>query len=144
MLRSTVLAGIGACLWLTNISAHAQPQDIAASVERTVAYLAKKGEDCAEPALDGVQPFRACRGEAGTVALIIATELPVRDDDGRIVGSCFATLTATSVTGFSAVKMDPQLAACPQPTIASGEFARIFIRILLRLGDWVVRMEKPA
>jgi hypothetical protein len=68
----------------------------------------------------------------------------VRDSDGRVVGTCPATLTATQVPGFSAVKMDPGIAKCPEKTIASGEYAQIFVRILLKLADWVVRMEQPA
>jgi hypothetical protein len=135
----TVIA-TGACL----ASASAQPPDFPERVERIIAYMAQKGKDCLDPPLESVPAFKACAGESGTVSLTISTELPIRDDDGRVVSTCPATLTATKVPGFSALKMDAGLANCPEKIVATGEFAGIFMRTLLLLSDWVVRMEKPV
>jgi hypothetical protein len=103
-----------------------------------------KAEQCISPALEGEEPFKVCRGDADTISLTISAALPVRDKDGLVVRTCPAMLTATKVPGFSAVKLAPGLATCPGSTIASGEYSQIFVRILLKLGDWVVRIEQPA
>jgi hypothetical protein len=125
-------------------SGRAQEESFGERVEHIVAYMTDKAEKCIAPALDGEEPFTACRGDADTISLTISANLPVRDGDGGVVGTCPAMLTATKVPGFSAVKMAPGLATCPGRTIASGEYAQIFVRILMKLGDWVVRMEQPA
>jgi len=119
-------------------------QDFGERVEDIVAYMTHKAEKCIGPTLDGEEPFKVCRGEVDTISLTISASLPVRDNDGLVVGTCPAMLTATNVPGFSAVKLAPGLATCPGKTIASGEYAQIFVRILLKLGDWVLRMEQPA
>ena len=125
-------------------SGNAQDESFAERVEHIVAYMNDKGEECIGPALEEEEPFKVCRGDAGAIALTISARLPVRDGNGLVVGTCPAVLTATKVLGFSAVKLAPGLATCPGKTIASGEYAQIFVRILLKLGDWVVQMEQPA
>ena len=141
MLRELLLAAIAASYCFQ--SGSAQHENFGERVEHIVAYMTDKGEKCIGPVLDGEEPFTACRGDADTISLTISANLPVRDGDGLVVGTCPAMLTATKVPGFSAVKMAPGLATCPGRTIASGEYAQIFVRILLKLGDWVVRMEQP-
>ena len=142
MLRKLILAAIAGSYCVQ--SGRAQDESFGERVEHIVAYMTDKAEKCIGPALEGEQPLQACRGDADTISLTIATSLPVRDSVGLVVGTCPAMLTATKVPGYSAVKMEPGLATCPEKTIASGEFAQIFVRILLKLGDWVVRMEQPA
>ena len=141
MLRKLLLAAIAASYCFQG--GRAQYENFGERVEHIVAYMTDKAEKCIGPPLEGEQPFKACRGDADTISLTISANLPVRDSDGLVVGTCPATLTATKVPGFSAVK-DPGIAKCPENTIASGEYAQIFVRILLKLGDWVVRMEQPA
>src|SRR6266516_4768488 len=118
MLRKVLLAAIAASCCFQ--SGSAQQENFAERVEHIVAYMTEKAEDCIGPALEDEQPFTACRGDAGTISLTVSTSLPVRDGNGLVVGTCPATLTATKVPGYSAVKMDPGLATCPEKTIASG------------------------
>jgi hypothetical protein len=142
MLRRLLVAAIVASCCVR--SGSAQEENFAERVEHIVAYMTDKGEKCIGPALEGEEPFQVCLGAADTISLLISANLPVRDNDGLVVGTCPAMLTATKAPGFSAVKMAPGLATCPGKTIASGEYAQIFVRILVKLGDWVVRMEQPA
>jgi hypothetical protein len=139
MLQKLLFAAIAASYCLQ--SGRAQDENFGERIEHIVAYMTDKAEKCIDPALEGEEPIKACRGDADTISLTISASLPVRDSDGIVVGTCPAMLTAIKV-GFSAVKMAPGLATCPGKTIASGEYAQIFVRILLKLGDWVVRMEQ--
>jgi hypothetical protein len=142
MLRKLILAAIAGSYCLQ--SGSAQDDSFGERVEHIVSYMTDKAEKCIGPALDGEAPFKVCRGDPDTIALTISANLPVRDSNGLVVGTCPAMLTATKVPGYSAVKLAPGLATCPSKTIASGEYAQIFVRILLKLGDWVVWMEQPA
>jgi hypothetical protein len=142
MVRKLLFAAIAATFCVQ--SGISQEQNFAQRIEHIVGYMTAKAKQCLGPALEGEQPFEACLGDKDAISLTISTSLPVRDGDGRVVGTCPATLTATMIIGFSAVKMDPGVAKCPEKTIASGEFAQIFVRILLKLGEWVEREERPA
>src|SRR6266850_918178 len=133
MLRKLLLSAIAASYCFQ--SGRAQDETFGERVEHIVAYMTDRAEKCIGPALEGEEPFTACREDADTISLTISASLPVRDNDGLVVGTCPAMLTATKVPGFSAVKMAPGLATCPGKTIASGEYAQIFVRILLKLGD---------
>ena len=142
MLRQLILAAIAGSYCLQ--SGSAQNASFGERVEHIVAYMTDKAEKCIGPTLEGEEPFNVCRGDVDTISLTISASLPVRDSDGLVVGTCPAMLTATKVPGYSAVKLAPGLTTCPGKTIASGEYAQIFVRILLKVGDWVVRMEQPA
>ena len=142
MLRKLILAAIAGSYCLQ--SGSAQDESFGERVEHIVAYMTDRAEKCIGPELEGEEPVKVCKGDADTIALTISTSLPVRDGNGLVVGTCPAMLTATKVPGYSAVKLAPGLATCPGKTIASGEYAQIFVRILLKVGDWVVRMEQPA
>ena len=103
MVRKLLLATVAASCCLQ--SGSAQEENFAQRVEHIIAYMTAKAEQCIGPAFEGEPAFEACRGNADTTSLTIATSLPVRDGDGRVVGTCPATLTATIVAGFSAVKI---------------------------------------
>ena len=142
MLRRRLLVVVAASICFE--SANAQEESFSEKVEHIVAYMTDKAEKCIGPALEGEETFNVCRGEVDTISLTISASLPVRGSDGLVVRTCPAMLTATKVRGFSAVKLAPGRATCPAKTIASGEYEQVFVRILLKLGDWVVRMEQPA
>ena len=142
MRRKLILAAIAGSYCLQ--SGSAQDESFGERVEHIVAYMTDRAEKCIGPELEGEEPVKVCKGDADTIAITISTSLPVRDVNGLIVGTCPAMLTATKVPGYSAVKLAPGLATCPGKTIASGDYAQIFVRILLKVGDWVVRMEQPA
>lgn len=142
MFRKLILAAIVGSYCFQ--SGSAQDESFGERVEHIVAYMTDKAKKCIGPELDGEEPFNVCRDDADTIALTISASLPVRDGNGLVVGTCPAMLTATKVPGYSAVKLAPGLTTCPGKTIASGEYAQIFVRILLKVGDWVVRVEQPA
>jgi hypothetical protein len=122
--------------------AFAQHGDFAPKVQLIVDYLKDSGKTCISPAIRGEQPFKACREGTDSVALTIVTGLPVRDDDGRVTDTCFAKLTATQVPGFLSVKMEVSAGECPEKTLKSGEFSRIFVGVILELAEWVQKKIK--
>jgi hypothetical protein len=142
VLRRLFLAPIAASIFFE--IANAQEESFSERVEHIVAYMTDKAEKCIGPTLEGEEPFNVCRGDVDTISLTISASLPVRDSDGLVVGTCPAMLTVTKAAGFSAAKLAPGRATCPAKAIASGEYEQIFVRILLKLGDWVVHMERLA
>jgi len=124
-------------------AAFAQHGDFAPKVQLILNYLKASAETCISPAIPGERPFRACREDTGSIALTIVTGLPVRNDDGRIIDTCSAKLTATIVPGFEAVKMEVAAEECPEKTRKSGEFSRIFVGIIIELAEWVQKKGKP-
>ena len=126
-----------------NQAACAQHGDFAPKVQMILDYLKDSGETCISPDIPGARSFNACREGAKAVALIIVTDIPVRDDDGRVADTCPARLTATQIPGSPAVKMEVFARECPQKTLTSGEFSRIFVGIILELAEWVQKKAKP-
>jgi hypothetical protein len=124
-------------------AAFAQHGDFAPKVQLILEYLKDSGETCISPAIPAERPFKACREGAETVALTVVTDVPVRDDEGRVIDTCSARLTATQVPGFSAVKMEVSARECPQKTLNAGEFSRIFVGIILKLAEWVQKKSNP-
>jgi hypothetical protein len=98
---------------------------------------------CISPPIPGERSFKACREGEEPVALTVVTDVPVRDDDGRVIDACSARLTARQVPGFAAVKMEVLARECPQKTLKSGEFSGIFIGIIVELAEWVQGNAKP-
>jgi hypothetical protein len=121
----------------------AQNGDFAPKVQLILDYLKDSAESCVSPEISGLRPFKACREGTDNVVLTIVTQLPVRDDDGHVVDTCSARLIATRVPDFRAVKMDVSAPGCPAKTMQSGEFSSIFVRVVLRLAEWVQKNEKP-
>ena len=70
MLRKFLLAAIAASYCFQ--SGSAQHETFGERVEHIVAYMIDKAEECIGPALEGEQPFKACRGDAGTISLVLA------------------------------------------------------------------------
>jgi hypothetical protein len=132
---------VGAIVASFNQAASAQHGDFAPKVQMILDYLKDSGETCISPDLPGVQSFKACREGAEPVALTVVTDVPVRDDAGRVVDTCSARLTATRVPGYEAVKMEVGAGECLQK--ASGEFSRTFAGIILELAEWVQKKAKP-
>jgi hypothetical protein len=107
--------------------------------------ILKNSEDgCVSPAIPGQRPFKACREGTDPIALTIATRLSVRDDNGRVIDTCPAKLTATQVPGPVSVRMEVAAGECPEKTLKSGEFTGIFAGLILELADWVQKKEKPV
>ena len=125
-----------------NQAALAQHGDFAPKVQLILDYLKDSGETCISPAIPGERSFKACREGSESVALTVVTEVPVRDDEGRIIDTCSAMLTATQVLGFPAVKLEVSARECPQKTLKGGEFSRIFVGIILGLAEWVQKKAK--
>jgi hypothetical protein len=71
-----------------NQAAFAQHGDFAPKVQLILDYLKDSGEACISPAIPGVRSFKACREGGGSVALTVVTDVPVRDDEGRIIDTC--------------------------------------------------------
>jgi hypothetical protein len=138
--RRVLLVAIAASFTHT---ADAQHGDFAPKVQLILDYLKESGEACVSPAIPGVQSFKACREGEESVALTVVTNVPVRDDDGRLVDTCQARLTATQIPRFSAVKMEVSARECPPKTISGGEFSRIFVGIILQLAEWVGTKGNP-
>jgi hypothetical protein len=126
-----------------NQSAFAQHGDFAPKVQMILDYLKDSGEACISPDIPGARSFKACREGAEPVVLTIVTDIPVRDDDGRVADTCPGRLTATQVPGLPAVKMEVFTRECPQKTLTSGEFSRIFVGIILELAEWVQKKARP-
>ena len=63
MLRQLLLAAIATSYCLQGGSA--QDENFGERVEHIVSYMTDKGEKCIDPALEGEEPFTACRGDAG-------------------------------------------------------------------------------
>jgi hypothetical protein len=133
-IRRFLMAAVAASF---NQAAFGQHGDFAPKVQLILDYLKDSGEACISPAIPGERPFKACREDAESVALTIVTDIPVRDDDGRVVDACSARLTATQVPGFPAVKMEVSARECPEKTLKAGEFSGIFVGIILQLAEWV-------
>jgi hypothetical protein len=85
-------------------------------VQLILDYLKGSGETCISRVIPGEQLFKACREVRGSLALTIVTGLPVRNDDGWIIDTCSANLTATIVPGFEAVRTEVAAEACPEKT----------------------------
>ena len=66
-----------------NQAACAQHGDFAPKVQMILDYLKDSKETCISPNIPGAGSFKACREDTEPVALIIVTDIPVRDDDGR-------------------------------------------------------------
>ena len=126
-----------------NQAACAQHGDFAPKVQMILDYLKDSKETCISPNIPGAGSFKACREDTEPVALIIVTDIPVRDDDGRVADTCPARLAATQIPGSPAVKMEAFAGECPQKTLMSGEFSRIFVGIILELAEWVQKKAKP-
>jgi hypothetical protein len=134
---------MAAAVATVNQAVLAQHEDFAPKVQLILDYLRESGEACVSPAIPGVRSFKACREDVEPVALTVVTDVPVRDDSGRIVGTCSSMLTATRVPGFAAVKMEVRADECLQQALKSGEFSRIFVGIIVELAEWVQKKEKP-
>jgi hypothetical protein len=67
----------------------------------------------------------------------------VRDGDGRVADTCPTKLVATQIPGTPAMKMEVFAGECPQKTLTSGEFSRIFVGIILKHAEWVEKKAKP-
>jgi hypothetical protein len=126
-----------------NQAAFAQHRDFFPKVQMILDYLKDSGETCISPDIPGARWFKACREGSESVALIIATDIPVRNGDGRVADTCPANLVATQIPGTPAVKMEVFAGECPQKTLTSGEFSRIFVGIILQLAEWVEKKAKP-
>jgi hypothetical protein len=127
----------------SSLSAFAQHGDFAPKVQAITDFLKNSEDGCVSPAIPGQRPFKACR-EGTAIALTIATRLPVRDDNGRVIDTCPAKLTATQVPGPVSVRMEVAAGDCPEKTLKSGEFTGIFAGLILELADWVQKKEKPV
>ena len=138
--RGVLLAAVIATLDQVALGQHG---DFAPKVQLILDYLKESGEACMSPSIPGQRSFKACREGAEAVALTVVTNIPVRDDDGQAIDTCSAKLTATQVSGFSAVKMEVSARECPEATVKSGEFSRTFVGIILQLAEWVQKKEKP-
>jgi hypothetical protein len=134
---------IGAMTAMCSQTAFAQYGDFTQKVQLILDYLQEAGKGCINPAILGERPFKACREGTDSIALTIETALPVRDDDGRAIDTCFAKLTATKIPESQTVKMDVFTMDCPETTLKSRELAPIFVGIILELAEWVRRKEKP-
>ena len=77
-----------------NQAACAQHGDFAPKVQMILDYLKDSKETCISPNIPGAGSFKACREDTKPVALIIVTDIPVRDDDGRVADTCPARLAA--------------------------------------------------
>ena len=124
-------------------AACAQHGDFAPKVQMILDYLKDVGAICISSDIPGARSFKACREGSESVALIIVTDIPVRDDGGRVADTCPARLAATQIPGMPAVKMEVFAGECPQKTLTSGEFSRTFVGIILELADWVQKKAKP-
>jgi hypothetical protein len=124
-------------------AAFAQHGDSAPKAQVIIDYLKNAEDGCVSPAIPGRRAFKACREEADPVVLTIATQLPVRDDSSRVIGTCPAKLTASLIPAFVSVKMEVAARECPEKTLKSGEFAGVFGGLILELADWVQQKEKP-
>src|SRR6516164_7276249 len=71
-----------------NQAAFAQHRDFFPKVQMILDYLKDSGETCISPDIPGARSFNACREGAKAAALIIVTDIPVRDDDGRVADTC--------------------------------------------------------
>jgi hypothetical protein len=142
-MRATRMFLIAAVAAIYSHTAFAQHGDFAPKMQLILDYLKDSGETCISPTIPGEQPFKACREGTGSIALTIVTGLPVRDDDGRVIDTCSAKLTSTIVPGFQSVKMEVSAEECPEKTRKSGEFARIFVGVILELAEWVQKKGKP-
>ena len=89
-----------------NQAACAQHGDFAPKVQMILDYLKDAGETCISPDIPGARSFKACREGSESVALIIVTDIPVRDDGGRVADTCPARLAATQIPGMPAVDGD--------------------------------------
>ena len=87
-MRGTRMFFIAAVTATYSQAAIAQHGDFAPKVQLIVDYLKDSGEACISPVITGEQPFKACREGTDSVALTIVTDIPVRDDDGRVVDAC--------------------------------------------------------
>jgi hypothetical protein len=76
-----------------NQAACAQHGDFAPRVQMILDNLKDAGETCVSPD-PRARSFKACREGSESVALIIVTDIPVRDDDGRVADTCPARLAA--------------------------------------------------
>jgi hypothetical protein len=126
------------------LGAFAQHGDFAPKVQVITDFLKNSEDGCVSPAIPGQRPFKACREGTDPIALTIATRLPVRDDNGRVIDTCPAKLTATQVPGPVSVRMEVAAGECPETTLKSGEFTGIFAGLILELADWVQKKEKPV
>jgi hypothetical protein len=122
----------------------AQHGDFAPKVQLIIDYLKSTGDGCVSPAIAGERPFKACREGADPVALAIATGIPVRNSNGRVIDTCPAKLTAVRVPGSLSVRFDVAAAECPESTLKSGEFTVIFAGLIIELAEWVQKKQKPA
>ena len=141
MLRTQIV--LIAALAAMSHAAVAQSGDFAPKVQVIIDDLENTGDGCVSPALARGWPLKACREGTDPVALTIATRLPVRDDNGRVIDTCPAKLTATKVPGLLSVKFDVAAGECPERTLKTGEFTSIFAGLILELADWVQKKEKP-
>jgi hypothetical protein len=132
-----------AALAATTQAVFAQHGDFAPKVQVIIDYLKNAGDECVSPALPGERPFKACREGSHPVSLTIATRIPVRDSNGRVIDTCPAKLTAVQLPGLLSVRFDVAAVECPESTLKSGEFTAIFAGLILELAEWVQTKEKP-
>src|SRR5215470_2986677 len=132
-----------AALAATTQAVFAQHGDFAPKVQVIIDYLKNSGDGCVSPAFPGERSFKACLEGSDPVSLTIATRIPVRDSNGRVVDTCPAKLTAVQVPGLLSVRFDVAALECPESTLKSGEFTAIFAGLILELAEWVQTKEKP-
>lgn len=137
------IARIAALATITS-ALFAQYGDFAPKVQLIIDYLKNTGDGCVSPAIADERPFTACREGVDPVALTIATRIPVRGSNGRVIDTCPAKLTAVQVPGPLSVRFDVAAPECPESTLKSGEFTAIFAGLILELAEWVQKKEKPA
>jgi hypothetical protein len=99
----TQIAPIAALVAITQ-AVFAQHGDFAPKVQLIMDYLKNTGDGCVSPAIAGERPFNACLEGADPVALTIATRIPVRGSDGRVIDTCPAKLTAVRVPDLLSVR----------------------------------------
>jgi hypothetical protein len=133
-----------AALAATAQAVFAQRGDFAPKVQVIIDYLKNAGDGCVSPAFPGERSFKACREGSDPVSLTIATRIPVRDGNGRVIDTCPAKLTAVQVPGLLSVRFDVAAVECPESTLKSGEFTAIFAGLILELAEWVQTKEKPV
>jgi hypothetical protein len=100
-----------AALAATTQAVFAQHGDFAPKVQVIIAYLKNAGDECISPAFPGERSFKACREGSDPVSLTIATRIPVRDSNGRVIDTCPAKLTAVQVPGLTRISRPPKIPA---------------------------------
>src|SRR5215470_13030452 len=109
-----------AALAATTQAVFAQHCDFAPKVQVIIDYLKSAGDGCVSPAFPGERSFKACREGSDPVSLTVATRIPIRDSNGRVIDTCPAKLTAVQLPGLLSVRFDVAAVECPESTLKSG------------------------